>query len=631
MKYKSIIGFLSLSLIIGFIIGFTLAANNIILHHFLQHKMYRLIAVSVQQFLNKWVLLSVCCGIVIVVAYFLLKLLWKVISEIILIQIKNTRLFKALTLGIGCTAIFAYCLRQLHLFYLQDKAQIFRLMVYFLLLITVTLSGWLLFKLNINIIYKIINLKILRGAFVCLIAALILLNLGIYVDGKFNTPTGPNIIMIVVDCLRADHLGCYGYGRNTSPTIDKLAAQGIVFNNAYSNAPFTVPSFASLFTSLLPNVHNTISPLDAFHEKNLTIAKVLKNRGYQTLYFNGGNPNTARQNFISGFDMFFWGAENPGPDQYITNGKNITDPLVTFLSKINGQKFFALVHYMDTHPVFHKNEFNNLFVINGKTNSYLEPGSTNLAANQLRNMFLNNMLSADDINYLISLYDGQIRFVDENLKRIVESLKKNNLFDDTVVIITADHGEEFFDHNNFGHGHSLYNELLHIPLIIAGGALQHREIKDMVCLIDLFPTILDIAGIEKRSFPFLQGYSLMKLMHDEKKGGSDRSIFATATLFGDEKYCIIFDNNKLIVNTFNDKDKKKRPLYGYRSKDALECYDISADPNEKKNIAALQPKVVAQLQRELSSFINTPSALQGKSIYLDAATKEKLKALGYIQ
>jgi arylsulfatase A-like enzyme len=590
--------------------------------------MYRLIAVSAQQFLNKWVLLSVCCGIVIVVAIFSLKLLRKVISGIILIQIKNTRLFKALTLGIGCTAIFAYCLRQIHLFYLQDKAQILRLMVYFLLLITVALSGWLLFKLKINIIDKILNLKILRGAFVCLIATLILLNLGIYVDGKFNTPTGPNIIMIVVDCLRADHLGCYGYGRNTSPTIDKLAAQGIVFNNAYSNAPHTIASFASLFTSLLPNVHNTINQSDVFHKENLTIAKVLKNDGYQTFYFNGGNPNTAGQNFISGFDEVFFQVEIPAPDQYITNGNKVTDLVVSFLSGINEKKFFTLIHYMDTHTVYHKNEYNNLFLEKTKTNTFLEPGFSTLLPGQIRKMFLNNMLSVDDINYLISLYDGQIRFVDENLKRIVEALKKNNLFDDTVVIITADHGEEFFDHNNFGHGQSLYNELLRIPLIITGPTMPHREVRDNVILIDLFPTILDIADINKSLFPFLQGRSLLGLMRGEK-ADSERSIFATATLFGDEKYCIISANNKLILNTYNNKNK--RPLFGYSSQDGLELYDLSIDPNEKINIAAKKPQLTAQLQKELAKYMNPSTAFERRSVPIDAATKDKLKALGYVQ
>lgn len=625
MKYKSIIGFISLSIIIGYIIGFTLSANNIILHHFFQHKMYRLIAVSVQQFLNKWVLLSVCCGIVIVVAIFSLKLLWKVISETILIQIKNTRLFKAIALGIGCTAIFAYCLRQIHLFYLQDKAQILRLMVYFLLLITVALSGWLLFKLKINIIYKILNLKILRGAFVCLIAALILLNLGIYVDGKFNTPTGPNIIMIVVDCLRADHLGCYGYGRNTSPTIDKLAAQGIVFNNAYSNAPWTYPSITSILTSLLPNIHNINNLNDKLPNKVLTLPEVLKNNGYYTMCFNGGNPNF-EQNLVKGFDALVFQDIMPEYQQALNYGRGLTDDFLSHLKKMHQKKFFAWIHYMDTHTIYHKNEFNNLFTKH--SNSFLEAGSPNLLPKQIRMLLSNNMLSQIDMQYIEALYDGQIKYVDKNIEKIITALKENNIYNNTVIILTADHGEEFFDHNNFGHGHSLYNEVLHIPLIISGSEIRNTVINDYVSLIDLYPSILAIAGIEKNRGLFLQGSSFIK-NPDRFSNNLTKSVFATSTWFGAEKYCVILNNNKLIFNTVDEENKAK--LYGYKSKDKSELYDLSVDRKEKLNLATKDSKTLIMLHNELEKYVNVASKEQKTNQKVDDDTIKKLKSFGYIQ
>lgn len=456
----------------------------------------------------------------------------------------------------------------------------------------------------------------IRKIALVLIILLLFLNLGIVIDRRINAPRGPNILIILVDALRYDHLGCYGYKRDTSPNIDKLAQEGIIFENAYSHAPWTKPSVASFFTSLYANTHGTINAEDVLPDGALTIAEIFKNRGYSTLSFIGGNVYIGEKfNFRQGFNAFI--------DIKRIKAAKLTDKFLSLIPKLRKRKFFAYIHYMDTHLPYNKNRHNYLFT-EKKEKVFFKLGRSSVQS--IRKPDVANKLSIEDKRYLASLYDGQIRYIDKHVERIISALKNNNMLNDTVVIVTADHGEEFWEHNNLEHGHSLYNELIRVPLIMAGNDLKHSKIKTQSGLIDFLPTVLDMANIKKDGYN-LEGASLFDNLNG-KGGGSEKPIFAMGTLYGDEKYCLIDNNKKLIVNTRDEKGKW--PLYGYRNRSVHELYDLSRDPDEQENRKDSEHEEALRLRRDLDNFIEAGPIFKTKKAVIDKGTKERLKSLGYL-
>ena len=161
-----------------------------------------------------------------------------------------------------------------------------------------------------------------------------------------------------------------------------------------------------------------------------------------------------------------------------------------------------------------------------------------------RTMTASDKLSEADKDFILALYDSQIRFVDENIREILNALRNRDMLKDALVIITADHGEEFWEHNNFEHGHTLYEELIHVPLIIEGTGVKNLEITERVRLIDLLPTVLEFTNVSV-SKSGRQGVSLLGLLAGKKKK-LDLPVFAMGTLYGDEKYCLIKENMKIV-------------------------------------------------------------------------------------
>ena len=571
MKTEKIITVLSIGAIVGFIAGLIYSLNHIIANQYFQYRMYRLIALVFQDHLNKWVMVLIISFIILLLFSSLTSSIWVlVLKKFSKIEIRST-----------------------------DKSKY-------------------LIKVKWGNLSKLIKINALL-----LLIFLLVLNLYISIEDEVNTSKEPNVIFILIDCLRPDHLGCYGYKRDTSPTIDRLAQEGIIFTNAYCNAPWTKPSVASIFTSLYPNVHKVINYSNVLPEGVLTIAEILKNHGYKTYFFNGGNVFIKKEfNFDQGFDEYTFLSHKS------KNAMDLTCEILAQISKIRGEKYFAYLHYMDAHTPYNKNEYNNLFIKNGNKN--FEPGSPKSRSNVIRELTYTGKLSAEGKKNIISLYDGQIRFIDENIKKIVSFLMSENRLKDTVIIITSDHGEEFWEHNNFEHGHTLYNELLRVPLIITGNKIEHSEIASPVSLIDLSSTILEIVNIEADRFT-QQGVSLLRTLNS-KKDKLQSSIFAVGTFYGDEKYCLIKDNKKIIFNT--GKIAKKAPLVGYKNKNRLEFYDLEEDLFERENLANNEGKMVYQLEDELGKFKKKESIFQVEYdetvIVIDKKLKEKLSSLGYL-
>jgi arylsulfatase A-like enzyme len=621
VKTKTIITLLSIGIFIGFIIGlinfvFSDGAAHVTANRYFFYKTFRLVALALGEPLIKWLILTIAAAFIVLTLVWLMKTLFSNISQ------KCKSIANAFLIFIFWGVLFVSLGWAINHYWIPyEKFHPISLLADVVILVFSILFARFLGKVLKKVQWKkrfnnLCEKKYLPTTAVSLVVLLLLLNISAFIYTIIPPAKGTNLVFIIVDALRSNHLGCYGYHRDTSPAVDEMARQGVIFNHAYSSSPWTKPSVASLFTSLHPNNHGAVSPYNMLPEATLTLAEILENQGYGTYFLSAGNKNIGKPfNFHQGFDYFF---------NERCNAVRLTDHFLSLLPGLRNKKFFAYIHYMDTHLPYNKNKYNEMFVKNKPTAPPFEPGEIN--HNIVKNLDVSRRLSPGDKEYLESLYDGQIRYVDENIKRIIGALKNYNMLENTLVVITSDHGEEFWDHNNFEHGHTLYNELLQVPLIILGNRLKPSKLDLPVRLIDLLPTVINILGIDDNHY-HVKGASFLNLL-EGKKEGAGRAIFAMGTLYGDEKYCLIKDNRKIIINTGDKREKKD--LVGCKSKNKLEFYDMAKDPLETKNLVNTQPQNASRLKNLLDKFIINKSAFKSKRTTLDKKTKEQLKSLGYL-
>jgi len=434
-----------------------------------------------------------------------------------------------------------------------------------------------------------------------------------------------NVILIVIDALRADHLGCYGYKRNTSPQLDALAREGVLFKNCYSQSSWTKPSVSSILTSLYPSMHGTTLHTHALPEDLVTLAEILGDQGYIN-YGYVANPNLKKIfNFDQGFKFFddrlmrdkLYNAvlrqmrQKPPYFLKIVNRKfdhNDYDNaelanarIIPWLDVYKKQNFFMYIHYMDPHaPLSPPPPYNTIF-------GYVE---------------------GDDDSRAISLYDGEIRFVDEQISKIIERLKSEKIFSKTMLIITSDHGRAFGEHNYYGHGATIYQEQLKVPLIIKfpGNFPAGRVVEGQVRSIDIMPTILDVLNIAV-DLP-LEGISLSSLITTETREGICEDVYIEENLANTYILNGVIKNNewKYILT-------EKSKLRDIEQEGREELYNLLKDPAELKNLADLEPDVLGTIRDLLRSFKergqkNMPMTSQ---VELDRETTRQLRSLGYLQ
>jgi len=425
-------------------------------------------------------------------------------------------------------------------------------------------------------------------------------------------PRPDHIIIIVVDALRPDHLGCYGYAGDVSPNIDRLAKRGAVFENAYSNAPWTKPSVASLFTSLYPNVHRTIDRFDALSEKAMTLAERLKKNGYFTGFINNGNALLHEFNYDQGFDFYDYSESLDSAAAVRT--------FIALLAQTEGRKTFVYIHLMDTHLPYHPEESSRKLAATLPPD--FRPGV--LDRDKIRELTLSGKLRGPDRQGLISLYDNQISWADQRIGELVSALESRGLLRDTLLLLTSDHGEELWEHGNYEHGHSLYDELLRVPLVMVGPGVPVVKVRSRVRHVDILPTIMESVepGFKTDG---LAGRSFFRYLKSDR---GKRPVFATGTIHGDEKYCLIQGDRKIIINT--GYREKKRKLIGPHSMDAIELYDLTRDPCEQKNLRFEERKRLARLMKEIARLMDAAPAFQAGKKAIDKETEERLKSLGYL-
>jgi arylsulfatase A-like enzyme/cytochrome c-type biogenesis protein CcmH/NrfG len=408
-----------------------------------------------------------------------------------------------------------------------------------------------------------------------------------------------NVVLITIDTLRFDHVGCYGYKKIKTPNIDGLAADGVRFDRAFAVVPVTLPSHSSMLTGTYPmlsGIHdfsgNKLSPVQP------TLASVLKQSGYQTGAVIGAAVLDSRFGLNQGFDFYydhfdFSRLDEANLDEMERPGNVVADVALDWLAKNSQKKFFLWMHLYDPHYPYNPPE----------------PYSRDYAAQP---------------------YDGEIAFADEQVGRLIRYLKEKGIYQNTVIMLCGDHGESLGEHGEKTHGFFIYNSTMHVPLIVR---LPEKAaapvVTDPVSLVDLMPTVLGALGVEVPSQ--VQGRSLLPELrsdrnrpdrdHDEQKAARER---ADRVLYGESFMPRIHFNWSELRGSENTK-------YHFIDAPKPELYDLAQDPGELHNLFAEKTALAAEMRAKLVGLIREYSA--GKEMAektgLDPALMERLKSLGY--
>jgi arylsulfatase len=429
-------------------------------------------------------------------------------------------------------------------------------------------------------------------------------------------PKRPAIIIITIDTLRVDHLGTYGYHRKTSPHIDQFAADALVFDNCFSHAPSTCSSIASIMSGFLPHETNVFGnqPLPS---EVVTLPEILKEYGYKTVAVVSNYVLHKDKGYEQGFMIYDDTMENRELDRHVPEriAEHTTARSIELLKQFHDDQLFLWIHYQDPHgPYTPPDRYAKLFY------------DTNQKA---RNLTLNDSVSGHrgipsyqklgtnrDFYHYINQYDGEIRYLDEQFNRLIEALKEFGLYDDALIIVTADHGEGMGENNYyFAHGEYLYNTLLHVPLIIKFGSEPVGRRTDFVQHIDIITTIVKLLNIETNS-PF-RGCDL------RRQQATNRGIFSEMKLPWTRGFrlSLVLDSIKLVYTS---------------SIKEYQLFDLRKDPYEEKNLFNDMPyqEQVEDLKVMLErickeDFLKIRKDTMNRK--LTDEEKEKMKALGYIE
>ena len=305
--------------------------------------------------------------------------------------------------------------------------------------------------------------------------------------------TSPNVLLLLIDTLRADHVHCYGYGRDITPTLDSLASEGIMWANVQGQAAWTLPTMSSIFTGLTERQHLAgirEGQQYALSDELLTLPEIFRQNGYQTAGFYTVPVMGQGYGFDQGMDHCdLEGCEVIFPaDVMVDKYLNWSDTLMQ-----DGTPYFTVLHFFDPHfqyapPVPYSSMFSSMS----------HPGSrwAVCAASSMIDGWSNGQISRSDLSRMMDLYDGEIAYLNDQLTRLFSGMRNRNMLDNTLVVVIADHGEEFAEHGGVTHGVQLHSEITGVPLIITGPGIPEDSINTVLAgQVDVLPTILSYAGI----------------------------------------------------------------------------------------------------------------------------------------
>jgi arylsulfatase A-like enzyme len=456
-----------------------------------------------------------------------------------------------------------------------------------------------------------------RRCLLCLLGAL-----GIVACG---TSEPPNVVLVTLDTTRADHLGCYGYDGDTSPNLDRFAEQAILYERAYSTSSWTAPSHASIFTGLLPMQHGADVALDTrrlrpLGEELSTLAELLAEAGYRTAGVVSGPALRRDLGFAQGFEIYDDGGTVGLAAIHGKRAKRAADQAIAHLERFAEEPYFLFVNFYDPHapyrpppphdsslpPATAKDPTPRLIAL-------LKAGVPPVPVESL------DLETRTAYAGIVAGYDAEIRYMDHHLGRLLDAIAVSPRSDETLIIITGDHGESFGEHYYFGHTLHLYEDNVRVPLLVRPpGTTEARRVTEPVQNHRVFASILAEAGIDMppqvavRRLDETGGIVLTEL----------RSNHLTVRLFDDPSF-----------------HRDLRAIYGppYKlveaASGAVELFDIERDPDELANLASEEPELVKTLSERMNDFVerHPPLYVQDMEAELQPDTEKALRALGYIE
>ena len=462
------------------------------------------------------------------------------------------------------------------------------------------------------------RMRIVTAALAAFLAALAVVG---GCGSRTQTPP-PNIVVGLVDALRRDHVGCYGYERDTSPFFDAGAASGLRFADCIAHAPWTAPSVASIFTSRYPtqsgvgaledssglrNVHRNSA--SALPDEALTLAELLSAAGYRTFSI-GSNPFASLKfGMAQGFDRVVTDARH---------ASKVVDVALAILEDFDSgttpdaapaRPFFGYLHFMDVHAPNRppRRYYNKYPTADGAPHrvEHRDGNDKDVAG-----------LTAEELavfkSHKVALYDGSLNYVDDQVGRFAAALRERGLLENTVFVVMADHGEGLWDHGlHMGHGFSLYAELVEVPLILFGAGVPVGVVESRVRNIDVAPTLLGLAGV-----PAPEGFEGSDLLRLRTEGRiPDLPAFSEDISYG-------FEQKALHAGGF-------KFIHRLREGESDLLFDKRADPDELVDILATDPATAAGMSARLDSLLASLDKADRRGVVVDEATRRQLRALGY--
>lgn len=439
----------------------------------------------------------------------------------------------------------------------------------------------------------------------------------------------PNILILLMDTLRADRLGCYGYGKATSPVVDRLAERGTLFTRCYAPSDYTQASTASLFTGLYPLAHGYVNSDYVLEDDNQTMAEIFGDAGYTTAAFIANGLAGRKYRMDQGFQEHF--------EKNRASAFELAEAATEFIGRQSpdGRPFLAYLHFLDVHDPHRipPADFGRLadpasFVFDMQDTLLLESMVMRAWWSTVQKWRGGGEEPEQVARYFddySDLYDSSIAYWDEAVGSILESLARNGLDRNTVVVVTSDHGEQLLEHGFFGHANSGYDVGLHVPLVVfdPAGDGNGRRISRPVSLIDVLPTLLARAGMPVPEH--IQGRPLWPFPAGGASGADDvRPIYSEGTFFA----------NRPVGTLIQTLREGRWKLILDRLRDSKELYDLSRDPGETRNRLETEAAVAARLYEELQRHYNGNLALfnarQRSQADRSAEKLRELRSLGYI-
>lgn len=441
------------------------------------------------------------------------------------------------------------------------------------------------------------------------------------------------ILLISVDTLRPDFLSCYNPQTGNTPNIDQLAEDGILFRRAISSSPWTLPSMASIMTGLPNAVHTATKPFTPLPDTLQTLAEIMRDNGYMTAAIGDNQFLKPMYNVSQGFREYNF---FPKPEQFVgyslgakivftwlfpralldeATTTDLTRFTLDWIESNRDHDFFFWLHYFDPHMPYKPPQ------------PYLPSIGWILGTEALDEIrsgkFVPNLTEREGIRML---YNGEIHYVDDNIGHIIDALREYNLYDESLIILTSDHGEEFWEHGGFEHGHTLYDEVIHVPLIVKlpaslSGTYQ-RQISTTVSIQCILPTILELCGIAYDDGG-IKEQSLIPLW-DAKAGKYQiKPVFSSSLIYYEDRESVIFDEKKYIRFLMTDGE---------------ELYDLKRDPAEQMSLALSRfrereiGKDLLEMHRNMAEEIKAAMDIEEtRKVELDEETLKRLRTLGYVK